>query len=638
MASTWSALKVELLETGANAGSWGTLTNANLGDAILGEAITGQATVDFSSDADVTITLTDSATSQSARNLRLNITESSTGIGSVRNLILGSGCQIEKFYLINNTGTGAKTIKNTSGTGISVPAGKATLVYNNGTNVVDAASYFSSLTLGSALPVASGGTGITSFGTGVATALGVNTGSAGAFVVNGGALGSPSSAGTIPAFTLGGTVSGGGNQINNVIIGTTTPLAGAFTTVDASGSVTLSGGTANGVTYLNGSKVLTSGSALSFDGNTVRNNQSSGTNSYFRTTSGTVDVYYGAATSGLSAGAVIGTFSNNDVVLYQNSAEGMRLGSSGLSIGTSTVNYGLTVQKDNGSGYIAAFRASAGNPYITLQTTSGITQIQGINSAFTDVNNIAMQLSGGNVGIGTSSPAAKLHIFSANSVSSRVETSGAGSAASQFKSPSGSTFLGQDATGGYLLTDYAAPILFYTNNTERARIDSSGNLLINSTSTLNAVFSVTATSGISACSLRVATDGDYGYTFKNASNTFVGAIGVNSSSTSYVTSSDYRLKNTIAPMTGALAKVALLKPVTYKWNVDGSDSQGFIAHELAEVVPECVTGEKDAIDAEGNPIYQGIDTSFLVATLTSAIQEQQALIQSLKARLDAANL
>jgi hypothetical protein len=172
MASTYSALKIELLETGANSGTWGTATNVNLGDAVLGEAITGQATVDFATDADVTITLTDSATSQSARNLRLNITESSSGIGSVRNLILGSGCQIEKFYLINNTGTGAKTVKNTSGTGISVPAGKATLVFNNGTNVVDAASYFTSLTLGSALPVASGGTGITSFGSGVATFLG----------------------------------------------------------------------------------------------------------------------------------------------------------------------------------------------------------------------------------------------------------------------------------------------------------------------------------------------------------------------------------------------------------------------------------------------------------------------------------
>ena len=160
MASTWSALKIELLETGQNSGQWGNLTNTNLGDAVLGEAITGSANVNFATDADVTITLTDSATTQEARNLRLNITESSTGIGSVRNLILGSGCQIEKFYLINNTGTGAKTVKNTSGTGISVPAGKATLVFNDGTNVVDAASYFTSLTLGTALPAASGGTGV----------------------------------------------------------------------------------------------------------------------------------------------------------------------------------------------------------------------------------------------------------------------------------------------------------------------------------------------------------------------------------------------------------------------------------------------------------------------------------------------
>ena len=160
MASTWSALKIELLETGANSGTWGALTNVNFGDAVLGEAITGSATVNFATDADVTITLTDSATTQAARNLRLNITESSTGIGSVRNLILGSGCQIEKFYLINNTGTGAKTVKNTSGTGISVPAGKATLVFNDGTNVVDAASYFTALTLGTALSPASGGTGV----------------------------------------------------------------------------------------------------------------------------------------------------------------------------------------------------------------------------------------------------------------------------------------------------------------------------------------------------------------------------------------------------------------------------------------------------------------------------------------------
>ena len=164
MASTYSALKIELIGTGEQSGTWGTTTNTNLGDAALGEAITGSADVNFATDADVTITLTDVNTTQAARNLRLNITESSTGIGSVRNLILGSGCQIEKFYLINNTGTGAKTIKNTSGTGISVAAGKSALVYNNGTNVVEAITQFNgtiALATGvsGTLPVGNGGTG-----------------------------------------------------------------------------------------------------------------------------------------------------------------------------------------------------------------------------------------------------------------------------------------------------------------------------------------------------------------------------------------------------------------------------------------------------------------------------------------------
>ena len=148
MPSTYSALKIELLGTGENSGTWGTLTNTNLGDAVLGEAITGSATVAFSSAADVTLTLTDTQASQSARNLRLNITESGAGVGYVGNLILGSGCQIEKFYLVRNNGTGVKTVKNTTGTGVAVAAGKATLVYNDGTNVVDVLNSFSSAILG----------------------------------------------------------------------------------------------------------------------------------------------------------------------------------------------------------------------------------------------------------------------------------------------------------------------------------------------------------------------------------------------------------------------------------------------------------------------------------------------------------
>jgi hypothetical protein len=158
MASTYSALKIELIATGEQSGTWGSTTNTNLGDAALGEAITGSADVAFSS-ADVTVTLTDTNASQAARNLRLNLTGTS---GGARQLILGSGCQIEKLYLVNNGLADAVTVKNTSGSGIAVPAGKSMFVYNNGTNVVDTTTYLSSLTLGSALPIASGGTGSTS--------------------------------------------------------------------------------------------------------------------------------------------------------------------------------------------------------------------------------------------------------------------------------------------------------------------------------------------------------------------------------------------------------------------------------------------------------------------------------------------
>ena len=157
MASTYSSLKIQLMGTGENSGTWGTVTNTNLGTA-LEEAIVGSSDVTFAS-ADVTLTLTDSNSSQSARNLRLNLTGT---VGAPQNLIVPA---IEKVYIINNGLTQTITVKNSSGTGIAVPAGKTMYVYNNGTNVVDAITHLTSLTLGSALPAASGGTGLTTPGT-----------------------------------------------------------------------------------------------------------------------------------------------------------------------------------------------------------------------------------------------------------------------------------------------------------------------------------------------------------------------------------------------------------------------------------------------------------------------------------------
>lgn len=130
----------------------------------------------------------------------------------------------------------------------------------------------------------------------------------------------------------------------------------------------------------------------------------------------------------------------------------------------------------------------------------------------------------------------------------------------------------------------------------------------------------TGTSGFSAIAF-----------YKGDTQNIVGTIECTTTATTYNTSSDYRLKENVTSMTGALAKVAQLKPVTYTWKIDGSIGQGFIAHELQEVVPGAVTGEKDETYSNGNAKYQGVDTSFLVATLTAAIQEQQLIINQLLA-------
>jgi hypothetical protein len=195
---------------------------------------------------------------------------------------------------------------------------------------------------------------------------------------------------------------------------------------------------------------------------------------------------------------------------------------------------------------------------------------------------------------------------------------------------------------------YSTPnqIQFFANGSQRATIDSSGRVCIGVTSAaystacvMNVNVDAVSASGGAWVSKAASTSTAFHMNFQNG-NGGVGGISTSGSATQYVTSSDYRLKNSITPMTGALAKVAQLKPVIYKWNSDNSDGEGFIAHELAEICPHAVTGEKDAIDADGNPKYQGIDVSFLVATLTAAIQElkqindtQAETINALTARI-----
>lgn len=165
MASTYSTnLKIELIATGEQSGTWGTTTNTNLGTA-LEQSIVGKADVTMSSTT-VTLTLTNTNAAQDARAIYLNLTGSPGGAAVLE------VPAIEKPYIVKNGSDDQVTIKVSGQTGVPIPTGKTALVYNNGTDVVTSIDYIPSLTLGAALPVASGGTGITSFGTGVATWLG----------------------------------------------------------------------------------------------------------------------------------------------------------------------------------------------------------------------------------------------------------------------------------------------------------------------------------------------------------------------------------------------------------------------------------------------------------------------------------
>jgi hypothetical protein len=250
-----------------------------------------------------------------------------------------------------------------------------------------------------------------------------------------------------------------------------------------------------------------------------------------------------------------------------------------------------------------------------------------------------------NVGIGTTSPTTKLYVTSTtNRAYATVEST------STTAGPEAGISLKNGNKNFLLFNDYDSSSLNVYDATSaafRMRIDSSGNLLVDTTDpSINGKgVAINSQAYLGDAYGRINIKKTYsgnvvGVNFSYNNGT-VGNITYSNTAVAYNTSSDYRLKDDIAPMSGSLAKVLALKPVTYKWKSDGSNGQGFIAHELQAIVPDCVTGEKDAVetvdelDEDGKvigtkevPQYQGIDTSFLVATLTAAIQELNAKVDA----------
>ena len=254
-------------------------------------------------------------------------------------------------------------------------------------------------------------------------------------------------------------------------------------------------------------------------------------------------------------------------------------------------------------------------------------------------NMIKVDGSNDRVGIGTSSPSQALHV-EGNLLVDAYNNAGEG----------GGIFLRQGfettAQPSITLKDHSgsAPdgisvngsdgVSFRTADTERMRIDASGNLAVGTTGHIDdrriSLLYSRATHGGMLIKNGDSASEAFHMTFQNTNGT-VGSITVSGTSTAYNTSSDYRLKENVDYTFDATSRLKQLKPARFNFKTDADTTvDGFLAHEVSSIVPEAISGEKDGVDEEGNPRYQGIDQSKLVPLLVKTIQELEARITELE--------
>jgi len=288
--------------------------------------------------------------------------------------------------------------------------------------------------------------------------------------------------------------------------------------------------------------------------------------------------------------------------------------------GTLKVGTVLELGGASGSSNFVTRLIGYSQPNATYNTQFAIQTMNGAGSYVTGFT----QDENGNVGIGTTSPTRQLQVSNtSNAVISAIN----GSIEGVLNATTAGVNFGSASNHFVTLS---------TNGVERARIDTSGNLLVGTTSTIDIgkislLFDASSQNGISVKSSS-ATYSNNLMSFVNAGGSQVGYIYTNGTITTYSGTSDYRLKDITGPLTDSGVFIDALKPKVGTWKSDGSKFVGFLAHEFAEVSPSSVNGEKDAVDAEGNPKYQGMQagTAEVIANLVAELQSLRQRVAALE--------
>jgi len=342
-------------------------------------------------------------------------------------------------------------------------------------------------------------------------------------------------------------------------------------------------------------------------------------------------------TSGLDADDYVevvafSTFSTSDTV----SASGGGTFSGPVTVTTSGSGDALTVTSTDAGDSFApdiTFYRNSSSPADNDGT--GLINFRGRNDNSQDVNYVQIQTTCPDVSDGAEDGFFSLNTMVNGSLGDRITVNSSGIVGIN------QVFGISDSDTGIALGANGANIMqFYTGNSERMKLDSSGNIFMgnfnSSGGSTGVKFDIGG--GTSETEIQTSVNGTatrIHYAFRN-DNGEVGKITTNGSATTYATSSDYRLKENVTDVTDGITRLKQLAPKRFNFIADANKTvDGFIAHEVSSVVPEAIAGEKDEVDADGNPKWQGIDQSKLVPLLTAALQEAITKIETLETKVAA---